>query len=155
MKISFYLNGSRVSSEANALRPLLDLLRDDLGHLDTKSGCRRGECGACHVLIDGEIVSACLIPAFRVEGRKVTTISGLGKDRLFGDIQKALEKKRIILKGYSISGLLLSVYDLLNRVRHPTEKDIRDCLSGVPCYHGGIQILLDAISELAQRRRGR
>src|SRR5881275_835920 len=78
--VRFELNGERRELTVRANRRLIDLLRDDLGLTGTKEGCSVGVCGACSVLVDGQVMSACLVPAVFVDGARVTTIEGLAPD---------------------------------------------------------------------------
>ncbi len=155
MKLAFWLNGERVTLTVAPTRSLLDLVREDLGLTGTKSGCRSGECGACLVLLDSELVNACLVPAFRVQGRKVTTVEGLLKDRFAAEIKNSLETEGLLQCGFCESGVLMAVAYLLSSRSVPTEKEIREALSGNICRctsHAGLVETVKIISSVRRTR---
>ena len=155
MRITFLLNGEKRTVSCAPLKPLLDLLREDLEITSTKPGCRRGECGACLVLLDAELVNSCLIPAFRLQGRKVTTVEGLGRDRAFQEIRKSLEELGLLTCGFGESGVLMAISYLLSRRAVPTEFEIREALAGNICYCTGSTRLVEAVKNISSKRRPR
>ena len=155
MRISFLLNGEKRAVSCAPLKPLLDLLREDLGITSTQPGCRQGECGACLVLLDSELVNSCLIPAFRLQGRKVTTVEGLGRDRAFQDIRKSLEERGLLPCGFGESGVLMAISYLLSRRAVPTEFEIREALAGNICRCTGSTRLVEAVKNISAKRRPR
>lgn len=155
MKLSFWLNGERTSVSVSPTRSLLDLLREDLGLTGTKSGCRSGECGACLVLLDAELVNSCLVPAFRVQGRKVITVEGLEGDRLTVGIRKSLEAGGLFQCGFCESGILMALGYLLSRRAVPTEREIREALSGNICRCTGHAGLVETVKSIPPTRRAR
>jgi len=120
---------------------LLDVLREDLGLTGTKEGCGEGECGACSVLIDGELVNSCLIPTMQASGTEITTIEGVAATRL----QDAFLQAGAAQCGICTPGMLLASWYLLQRNPHPTRGDIREALSGNLCRCTGYQKICDAV----------
>ena len=153
MNITFNLNGNRVSVSTPPMEVLLNILREELGDTTITSGCRSGICGACLILLDGDLVNACLIPAFRVQGRKVITRDGLMKDPMFGVILKKLTRKRIVTEGTNDSALPLVLYDLLKRIPHPREKQIQKALSSLSTQMLSVSAVVDAVDEITQSKK--
>jgi aerobic carbon-monoxide dehydrogenase small subunit len=154
MELSFQLNGRRVEVQVSADFMLVDVLRDVLGLTGTKVGCREGECGACTVLLDGEPVNACILPAFKVSGRSVVTIEGLeGSDGKLDIIQDAFMQAGASQCGFCTPGMILNAKALLNRNPNPDDGEIRKALSGVLCRCTGYQKILDAV-KLAAGKTG-
>jgi aerobic-type carbon monoxide dehydrogenase small subunit (CoxS/CutS family) len=138
--------------EIPANRTLLDVLRSDLSLTGTKEGCGNGECGACTVLLDGEPVNACLVLALQADGRSVTTIEGLSQNGELDAIQKAFVNHGAIQCGFCTPGTVLSVKALLNKEPNPTEREIREALTGNFCRCTGYQKIVEAVLSLTERR---
>src|ERR1051326_9275910 len=118
----FELNGAPQEVSVAANRRLIDLLRDDLGLTGTKEGCSVGVCGACSVLVDGEVMSACLLPAVLVDGMDVTTIEGVAAERL----QEAFITEGGFQCGICTPGQIVSAVALLMAHPRPSEAEISD-----------------------------
>lgn len=138
----FTLNGQPRSVEAHPMRRLLDVLREDCGLTGTKEGCGEGECGACTVLIDGEAVCSCLIPAAQAEGTTVTTIEGLGDDH---PLQHAFMDEIGAQCGICTPGMILSALTLGAR---PSLATIRERLAGNLCRCTGYAAIYRAIRRV-------
>lgn len=139
------LNGSAVSLDVAGSRRLLDVLREDLHLTGTKEGCGEGECGACSVLIDGEVVNSCLVAAGQVEGREVVTIEGLSSP-----LQHAFIERGAAQCGICTPGMLLAAHALLRENPRPSEDEVRVGLAGNLCRCTGYTKIIDAV--LACRR---
>ena len=133
MKLVLTVNDRTHAIEVDPRLTLLDLLRDTLGLTGTKRGCEIGECGACTVLVDGVAVSSCLVLAPQVEGRRITTVEGLGDGRSLTPLQDAFLDHDAVHCGYCTPGMLMSAKDLLEHNPSPTERDIRVAISGNLC----------------------
>ncbi len=154
VELSFQLNGRRVEIQVSPDLMLVDVLRDLLGLTGTKVGCREGECGACAVLLDGEPVNSCILPAFKVGGRAVVTIEGLeGSDGKLDAIQEAFMEAGASQCGFCTPGMILNAKALLNRVPNPNDGEIRKALSGVLCRCTGYQKIIDAVKLAARNTR--
>ena len=127
------VNGRRESVSTDPDRPLLDVLREDLGLTGTKYGCGEGLCGACTVLIDGEPARSCITPAKKVEGKAVTTIEGLGEGDRLHPVQEAFAEDGVLQCGYCAPGMILTVVALLRGNSSPTDQEIREALDGNIC----------------------
>lgn len=138
----FTLNGQPRSVEAHPMSRLLDVLREDCGLTGTKEGCGEGECGACTVLIDGEAVCSCLIPAAQAEGTTVTTIEGLGDDH---PLQHAFMDEIGAQCGICTPGMILSALTLGAR---PSLATIRERLAGNLCRCTGYAAIYRAIRRV-------
>ena len=153
MRIGFQLNGSPVSVEAPDDLSLLHLLRDRLGFTGAKEGCGIGECGACSVLLDRQLVNSCLILAAQADGREVITIEGVrGPDGGPNDLQRAFIDAGAVQCGYCTPGMVLAGEALLAKNRRPTRAQIREAISGNLCRCTGYQQIVDAIQVTAARR---
>ena len=139
-RLRFTLNGSPRSLEVRADRRLIDVLRDDLGCTGTKEGCSIGVCGACSVLVDGELLSACLLPAVFADGSAVVTVEGLAQGDELSPLQAAFIREGGFQCGVCTPGQLIAATALLAARPRPTDDEIRDWMMGNLCrctgYHG-------------------
>lgn len=126
---------------------LLDVLREDLRLTGTKEGCGEGECGACTVLLDGEPVCACLVPAVQAQGARIQTVEGLAEDGRLHPVQRAFVEQGAAQCGICTPGLLMMSAALLEKDPHPTPAAARAALSGNLCRCTGYQKVIDAVVE--------
>ncbi len=152
MNVSFGLNGNRATVQVPPFMRLLDILRNQFRLESLQAGCRRGECGTCLVLLDGDVLYSCLIPAFRVDGRRVRTVEGLVNDRLFAAIESALADT---LCEFCSSAVKLIVYHTLSRTTRPTPDQVRRALSCIACHCAGFSTTFEAVIDLSRSRKGR
>ncbi len=138
--LRFTLNGERREVTVPADRLLIDVLRDDCGATGTKLGCAVGVCGACSVLVDGELQSACLLPAVFVEGRSITTVEGLAKHGELNALQEAFIRDGGFQCGICTPGQLIAATALIAAHPEPSDGDIREWMMGNLCrctgYYG-------------------
>ncbi len=153
MSIAFKLNGTPVSCDAAPSARLSEVLRRNLGHMGTKSGCDAGDCGACTVLIDGETACACLVPAAQAEGASIVTIEGLAHNTANGKaLQKAFLARGAAQCGICTPGMLVAAASLLEREAAPSREVIADALGGVLCRCTGYAKIIDAVADAARGR---
>jgi aerobic-type carbon monoxide dehydrogenase small subunit (CoxS/CutS family) len=146
----FTLNGQPVSYDGSGARRLLDVLREDLGKTGTKEGCGEGECGACSVLIDGQVVDSCLVAAGQVEGREIVTVEGLAlQDGKLSKLQQAFIAYGAAQCGICTPGMLLAAHVLLQRTRRPGADDVREGLAGNLCRCTGYTKIIEAVLSCA------
>src|ERR671923_1408593 len=145
--LRFELNGTLRELSVPGHRRLIDLLRDDLGLTGTKEGCSVGVCGACSVLVDGALLSACLVPAVSVDGSSVTTIEGLRADRL----QEAFITEGGFQCGICTPGQIVSATALLRANARPSEGQIREWMMGNLCRCTGYAGIVRAIEKAMAR----
>jgi len=153
MKIRFTLNGLETEVEADPDRRVVDLLRQDLQLTGTKEGCGTGECGACTILVDDGARPSCLMLAAQLDGRRVTTIEGLGTAGALHPVQRAFVDHGAVQCGFCTPGMVLSAVDLLERCPAPSTEDIRRGLSGNLCRCTGYQMIVDAVAAAAAERK--
>lgn len=152
MKINFRLNNQPISLHSDPARPLLDVLRDDLGLTGTKQGCdHEGECGVCTVLLDGEPVRACLTPIGKAADRQITTIEGLGSPDRLHPLQQAFLEAGAVQCGFCTPGMLLTAKALLDRTPHPDREEITAELAGNLCRCTGYASIVKAVQLAAER----
>ena len=154
MRINFTLNSQEVTLEGNPLKRLLDVLREDFGLKGVKDGCGEGECGACAVLIDGELVNSCLIPVGAVEGSVVLTIEGFRETGRYKVIEDALSEAGSIQCGFCTPGFVMAAEALLRRKPHPTKEEVREAISGNLCRCTGYHMIVDGIIEASKKGEG-
>ncbi|MGD9915990.1 MAG: molybdopterin-dependent oxidoreductase [Rhizobiaceae bacterium] len=142
------VNGARTAVKAEPLKRLSAVLRDDLGLKGTKVGCDAGDCGACTVLLDGDAVCACLVPAASAAGRKVTTVEGLANGRLSA-LQASFLEHGAAQCGICTPGLLTAATALLDRNPSPNEDEVKDALGGVLCRCTGYRKIIAAVLAAA------
>ncbi|HEX8352874.1 MAG TPA: (2Fe-2S)-binding protein [Pyrinomonadaceae bacterium] len=153
------VNGEAVTLDAYPFARLLDVLREGLRLTGTKEGCGEGECGACSVLINGELVNSCLVPAAQVEGAEVLTVEGVADGERLHAVQRAMIECGGAQCGICTPGMVLAAVSLLARNPAPTDADIREGLAGNLCRCTGYTKIFDAVvraceGDLPQRHRG-
>ena len=147
--VSFTVNGRAVEPRVHPLARLLDVLREELGLTGTKEGCGEGECGACSVLLDGELVNSCLVPAAQVAGAEVTTIEGLARDGELHPVQRAFVEHGGAQCGICTPGMVMAAVALLAEHPRPSEQEIRTGLAGNLCRCTGYMKIFDAVAAAA------
>lgn len=149
--ITLTVNGQQHRLETYPLRRLLDILREDLGLTGTKEGCGEGECGACSVLLNDELVNSCLVPAMQVDGARISTIEGVGHEGELHELQKAFAECGAAQCGICTPGMVMASIHLLAATPHPSMEQIREGLSGNLCRCTGYQKIFEAVYKTAQR----
>jgi carbon-monoxide dehydrogenase small subunit len=159
LMIELTINGKKRKVETTPSTRLLDLIRDDLHLTGTKEGCGKGECGACTVIMNGELVASCLILAPQADGAVITTIEGIGSGGHLDPIQEAFIETGAVQCGFCTPGMILAAKKLLEENPHPTEEEIKRGISGNLCRCTGYQKIIDAIrleaNRLSSRDKGR
>ena len=148
--ISFILNEKSVSLTTDTERPLLWVLRTDLGLTGTKYGCGKGLCGACTVMVDDGAVRSCIIPVRSVQGKKVLTIEGLARDGKLHPIQEAFVKHDALQCGFCTPGMILNAYSLLLRKPQPTKSEIIRGMEANLCRCGAHTRIIQAVQSAAE-----
>ena len=130
---------------------LLDVLREQLQLSGTKEGCGEGECGACTVVLNGEIVNSCLVPMAQVEGAQIRTIEGVAMGDDLHAVQQAFIEHGGAQCGICTPGMVLAAVDLLSRNPNPTEDDIRTGLAGNLCRCTGYMKIFESVVRACQK----
>ncbi len=131
MKLSCTVNGKPLEVECHPMARLLDVIRHDMNLTGAKEGCGEGECGACGISLDGELVNSCLVPALQAQNRELKTIESLKTD--WGDLQKAFCQTGGAQCGICTPGMMMAASDLLKRYPKPTHEQVREALAGNLC----------------------
>jgi carbon-monoxide dehydrogenase small subunit len=152
VEISFTVNGEPKKIHAYPMERLLDVLRLDLGLTGAKEGCGEGECGSCSVLMDGALVTSCLVPVIQSAGASIVTIEGLSAGSELHALQETFLEHGGAQCGICTPGMILAAFQLLNEKRVPTMEEIREGLSGNLCRCTGYSQILEAVAEAARRR---
>ena len=139
------INGQRSSVNVDPDVPLLSVLRDYLDLTGTKYGCGEGRCGACSVLIDGQLTRSCVTPVAKVAAKNITTIEGLAKDGKLTPVQEAFIKADAMQCAFCTSGMILAGTALLNRNARPTREEIVSFMNRNVCRCGVYQRIVEAI----------
>lgn len=151
--IHFQLNGASTAVDSDPDQTLLDVLRGRLGVTGPHFGCGAGECGACHVMVDGCAMTSCDMPMWSVADKDVVTVEGLGTVEQPHPLQRAFVAEQAMQCGYCVSGILISAAALLKRNPSPTEAEVRGALDRNLCRCGShnrmIRAVLRAASEMA------
>jgi xanthine dehydrogenase YagT iron-sulfur-binding subunit len=152
IEVQLELNGSHRAVQVDPRTSALDMLREQLGLAGTKKGCDHGQCGACTIHVDGRRVLSCLTPAVQLEGRKLTTIEGLGRDGLH-PMQKAFIENDALQCGYCTPGQIMSAVACVAEGHVSSEADIREYMSGNLCRCGAYNGIVAAIQHGARGMR--
>ncbi|WP_439687371.1 Aldehyde, CO, or xanthine dehydrogenase, Fe-S subunit, CoxS/CutS family [Cupriavidus oxalaticus] len=154
VSIELTVNGEEHQMEVPARRLLSDLLRDDLNLTGTKRGCETGICGACSVLVDGEVVKSCLMLAVQARGRHVMTVEGLAADGQLHPLQQCFMDNGGLQCGYCTPGFLMASCALLANHPNPTEDEVRHGLNGNLCRCTGYVGIVESVLSAAEKMRG-
>ena len=149
------VNGDPVEFLADPRETLLDALRDRLGLTGSKEGCGTGDCGACSVLLDGRLVSSCLVLGVEAEGKRVDTIEGLAEaDGTLHPLQRKFLEHAALQCGFCTPGILVASKALLAKNPDPTEEEVRYWLAGNLCRCTGYDKIIRAVQAAAAEMRG-
>lgn len=149
-KISMRVNGKKVEGEVPTNRLLIDYLRYDLGLTGTKEGCSVGVCGACTVLMDGQMVSSCLALAVFADGRNITTVEGLAKNDKLHPVQKSFIQYGGFQCGICTPGQVVAAKALLDEIPKPNEEQIKEWMMGNLCRCTGYYKIIESIQKAHQ-----
>lgn len=153
IKLRFTLNGEEVLLQCPPGARLLDILRHDFGLQGTREGCGHGECGACLVLMDGQAVNSCLVPAFKLADTEIITIEGIRKLKLFAEARSALPGSEPFRCGFCSSGMQVALTALWLNNREPSEQEVLSALAGNLCACGSYGAVVAAVLEKSSRKR--
>jgi aerobic carbon-monoxide dehydrogenase small subunit len=145
IRVRCTLNGNSVTLDAYPMARLLDVLRDEAGLTGAKEGCGEGECGACCIELDGELVNSCLVPALQAEGATICTIEGVAKGEKLHAVQQAFITHGGAQCGICTPGMVLAAVNLLKRKPRATETEIREGLAGNLCRCTGYTKIFAAV----------
>ncbi len=150
-KISLKVNNETrfVHVEPNEI--LLDVLRDKLGIKSPKSGCERGDCGACTILLNGESVKSCLVFAIECDGMDIRTIEGLSEKGL-SELQESFIKHNSFQCGFCAPGVIISAAELLEHNPKPNREEIKEAIAGNLCRCTGYESIIEAVEDLVSKK---
>ena len=155
MKITFEVNGEARTADVSPWKRLLDVLREDLRLTGTKEGCGEGECGACTVMIDGEVANSCLVAAGQCEGRVITTVEGLARGGVLHAVQRELVACGGAQCGICTPGIAVCAAHVVDRGLVKGDEavaraQVRELLAGNICRCTGYQLIVDAVMAAAK-----
>ncbi|MFY9620971.1 MAG: (2Fe-2S)-binding protein [Pyrinomonadaceae bacterium] len=151
-EINCSVNGQGRTLTAYPMERLLDVLREQLDLTGTKEGCGEGECGACTVLIDGQIVNSCLVPVAQVEGCDIKTIEGIAvSESQLHAVQQAFIECGGAQCGICTPGMVIAAVNLLEKMPNPTEPEIRNGLAGNLCRCTGYMKIFESVVRACQK----
>jgi aerobic carbon-monoxide dehydrogenase small subunit len=149
-QIHLTINGHEQTIEAPPMKRLLDVLREDLHLTGAKEGCGEGECGACAIILNGDLVNSCLIPALQAEGTQITTIEGIAIDEKLHPIQQCFLENGGAQCGICTPGMILATHHLLEKHPQPTLLQIQEGLNGNLCRCTGYTCIVKAVQAAAE-----
>ena len=150
MSIRFQVNGVAREVDAPPMKRLLDVLREDLRLTGTKEGCGEGECGACSVIIDGEVINSCLVPVCQVAQARIITVEGLASDGELEPLQRAFLECGGAQCGICTPGMLIAARALLDANANPSRDEIKEAIAGNLCRCTGYVRIIDAIEQASK-----
>lgn len=153
MAITLLVNGSERAVDVQPEKPLLYVLRDDLGLTGTKYGCGEGQCSACTVLVEGSPVRSCRMEVSSAVGKKITTVEGLARGEKLHPVQQAFLEVEAFQCGYCTPGMIVSAAALLERNPHPTDQQIISHMDGNICRCGTYGRIIEAVHRAAELHR--
>lgn len=153
MTLTFTVNGEKIEIQTVPTEKLVNILREQLNFVGTKISCGIGRCGACSVLIDNELVNACIVMAYQVNGKSITTIEGLGGVTV-DEVQEAFLTEGGFQCGYCTSGMIMAVKYLLALNPNPSESDIKEALAGNLCRCTGYGGIIRSVQSLVTKKIG-
>ena len=150
IEINSSINGQRRTLHAFPMERLLDVLREQLGLTGTKEGCGEGECGACSVMIDGQIVNSCLVPVAQIEGAEIKSIEGVATGDQLHAVQQAFIECGGAQCGICTPGMVMAAVSLLEKNPQPSDPDIRNGLAGNLCRCTGYMKIFESVVHACQ-----
>jgi len=147
VRIKLSVNGDEREAEAADHESLLTVLRENLGFAGSKNACEQGECGSCSVLMDGELVCACLVLGAAAAGRNIQTVESLSDGAELHPVQRAFVEAGAVQCGFCTPGLIVATYALLKRNPEPSDHEVREALSGNICRCTGYGKILEAVDR--------
>ena len=150
--VQLTVNGQQHRIDVPPMKRLLDVLREDLHLTGTKEGCGEGECGACAVLIDGELVNSCLIPALQINGARICTIEGVSTEGGLHSIQQCFLENGGAQCGICTPGMILATHHLLDKHPTPILEEIQEGLAGNLCRCTGYMRIFEAVQKAAEAK---
>lgn len=153
VNVTFKLNGQARSFDVYPMARLLDVLREEAGLTGTKEGCGEGECGACAILMNDELVNSCLVPVLQANGTDILTVEGLAQGDVLSEVQRAFIDGGAIQCGMCSPGMIMAVVYLLRNKPKPNEADVRVALAGNLCRCTGYMKIFESV-EAACRKAG-
>jgi carbon-monoxide dehydrogenase small subunit len=154
MLLNMTVNGDEVEIDVHPMARLLDVLRRELRLTGTKEGCGEGECGACAVLVDGQLVNRCLVPALHARGHAITTIEGIADGERLHAVQDAFIACGGAQCGICTPGMVLAAITLLRERPSPSLDEIRMALAGNLCRCTGYMRIFEAVVQACGSREG-
>ncbi|MCY0877337.1 MAG: (2Fe-2S)-binding protein [Firmicutes bacterium] len=154
MTLHLILNGMPVSCECGPSEPLLEVLHERLNVRSPRRGCDDSYCGACSVLLDGQLVHSCTVLAAAFDGSDVVTAEGLMKDGRLHPVQEAFLRHGATQCGYCTAGFLMAAVAVLNESRTPSPNEIANAMRGNICRCTGYQKIVHAIHDVARQGEG-
>lgn len=148
------INGEAVEFLCETQQSLLDVLRDELDMTGTKEGCGTGDCGACSVTVDNNLVCSCLVLGVEAEGKSIQTIEGMAQGDHLHPLQRKFLEHAALQCGICTPGVLVAAKALLARNPDPTEQEVRYWLAGNLCRCTGYNKIVDAVLDAAREIRG-
>ena len=153
MTFIFTVNEVARSIDVPPMKRVLDVLREDLRLTGTKEGCGEGECGACSIILDGEVINSCLVPVCQIQGSRILTVEGLAHDGRLDPIQRAFLECGGAQCGICTPGMLIAARVLLDANAHPARDQIKEAIAGNLCRCTGYVRIIEAIEQAAAARR--
>jgi carbon-monoxide dehydrogenase small subunit len=153
MDILLTINGNKHNVKVEPIRTLLSVLREDAGLTGTKDGCSSGDCGACVVLLNGQVVNSCMVLAPQANGARITTVEGLAVNGQLHPLQRAFAQTWAFQCGFCTQGMLISCYALLLSNENPSREEILTAIAGNFCRCTGYQNVVKAVRQAAAEIR--
>ncbi len=150
IEVSFKVNGRDRTIQVEPKNTLLDVIREDLRLTGSKEGCGKGECGACTVILDGDAVPSCLVPAASMNGKTVVTIEGIEEDGKLHPLQQAFVSCHASQCGFCTPGMILTAKAYLDKNPNPSEKQVREVMMSNLCRCTGYEKIIEAIMSVVK-----
>ena len=154
MLIEFSLNNEKKKIDIDASARLLDVLREDFGLTSVKEGCGEGECGACVVLVNGRAMNTCMIPVASIMGKSIVTMEGYKHTDRYKAIETGFMEAGSVQCGFCTPGFVMATESLLNQNPNPTDKEIREGLSGNLCRCTGYNMIIQGVRLAIEKGAG-